>query len=86
MIHLKGAQGPEAWRWLFIIEGVPSGEDSSDIFAAPSNSLKWLLVFSSFLFLPSYPKEASWLTPEEKDVETRRLGTTASSKYKEPLQ
>ncbi|KAL5044346.1 hypothetical protein BDW71DRAFT_215719 [Aspergillus fruticulosus] len=56
--HLNGRQGLEGWRWLFILEGVPS-------------IALGLLVFS---FLPSYPEEAGWLSPEEKDLQARRLG------------
>ncbi|KAL4813153.1 major facilitator superfamily domain-containing protein [Aspergillus spinulosporus] len=56
--HLNGRQGLEGWRWLFILEGVPS-------------IALGLLVF---FFLPSYPEKAGWLSPEEKELQARRLG------------
>ncbi|KAL4902005.1 hypothetical protein BDW74DRAFT_187017 [Aspergillus multicolor] len=61
--HLNGRRGLEGWRWLFIIEGVPT-------------IAVGLLVF---FFLPSYPEKASWLTTEEKDLQSRRLGASRSS-------
>ncbi|KXX72871.1 putative tartrate transporter [Madurella mycetomatis] len=39
--HMNGAQGLSAWRWLFIIEGVPS----------------CLSAFLVLFFLPDYPEE-----------------------------
>jgi MFS family permease len=65
---MNGAMGLEGWRWLFIIEGVPSVAVG-------------ILVF---FFLPSYPKEASWLTEDEKEVQTRRLGLNSSTRYMPP--
>ncbi|CEL03727.1 hypothetical protein ASPCAL04873 [Aspergillus calidoustus] len=61
--RLNGRQGLEGWRWLFIIEGVPS-------IAAG------ILVF---FFMPSYPEKAGWLTPEEKELSARRLGAHRSA-------
>ncbi|KAL1914417.1 uncharacterized protein VTP21DRAFT_8935 [Calcarisporiella thermophila] len=54
MNHLNGAGGFEAWRWIFIIEAIPT----------------ILLGLASFLMLPDYPERAStrWLTPEEKKL------------------
>ncbi|OJJ54818.1 hypothetical protein ASPSYDRAFT_61322 [Aspergillus sydowii CBS 593.65] len=61
--HLNGRHGLEGWRWLFIIEGVPS-------------IAVGLLVF---VFMPSYPEKAGWLSPEEKELQARRLGPYRSS-------
>ncbi|KAE8378532.1 major facilitator superfamily domain-containing protein [Aspergillus bertholletiae] len=61
--HLNGARGLEGWRWLFLVEGVPT-------IAAG------LLVF---LFLPSYPEKVAWLTDEEKEAQALRLGDGGSS-------
>lgn len=56
--HMNGAGGMEAWRWLFILEGVPS----------------IITGIALFFFLPSYPEEVSWLNESEKELQTRRLG------------
>ncbi|KNG83782.1 MFS transporter [Aspergillus nomiae NRRL 13137] len=61
--HLNGARGLEGWRWLFLVEGVPT-------IAAG------LLVF---LFLPSYPEKVGWLTDEEKKFQALRLAGDGSS-------
>ncbi|KAI0425425.1 major facilitator superfamily domain-containing protein [Xylaria sp. FL1042] len=51
--HINGIHGLEGWRWLFIIEGVPSVA----------------LGFLMMLFLPNYPENARWLSKEEKELE-----------------
>ena len=56
--HMNGAGGLAAWRWLFILEGIPS-------------VVVGILVF---FFLPSYPENVSWLSDDEKALEQRRLG------------
>ncbi|CAK7236778.1 hypothetical protein SCUCBS95973_009726 [Sporothrix curviconia] len=56
--HMNGAGGLEAWRWLFIIEGLPS----------------IVLGVAIFFFLPSYPEDVAWLSAGEKELEQRRLG------------
>ncbi|KAL4925274.1 major facilitator superfamily domain-containing protein [Aspergillus undulatus] len=61
--HLNGHLGLEGWRWLFIIEGVPS------------IAVGLLVLF----FFPSYPERAGWLTAEEKELQARRLGANRSS-------
>ncbi|KAL2815280.1 major facilitator superfamily domain-containing protein [Aspergillus cavernicola] len=61
--QLNGNHGLEGWRWLFIIEGIPS-------------IAVGILVF---FFLPSYPEKAGWLTAEEKELQVRRLGASRSS-------
>ncbi|KAM0330826.1 hypothetical protein ACHAQA_003781 [Verticillium albo-atrum] len=60
--HMNGAGGLEGWRWLFIVEGVPS----------------IILGFIVFFFMPNYPENASWLTAEEKEVQIARLGANCS--------
>ncbi|KAJ7603481.1 major facilitator superfamily domain-containing protein [Roridomyces roridus] len=54
--------GLSAWRWLFILEGIPS-------------VLSSILVF---FFLPDYPETASWLTDDEKKLVAQRLKGNAS--------
>ena len=47
---MNGTGGLSAFRWLFILEGLPS------LLSAP---LVWF-------FLPDYPETVKWLSPEEK--------------------
>ncbi|KAL4793819.1 major facilitator superfamily domain-containing protein [Aspergillus venezuelensis] len=51
-----------AWRWLFIIEGVPSCASAVPV---------WFI-------LPDYPETASWLSAEEKALAARRLEVKGS--------
>ncbi|KAH6679971.1 major facilitator superfamily domain-containing protein [Plectosphaerella plurivora] len=60
--HMNGAGGLEGWRWLFIVEGVPSV----------------ILGVIVFFCMPNYPENASWLTEEEKRVQVQRLGLNCS--------
>ncbi|KAI1178537.1 putative MFS transporter [Nemania sp. FL0916] len=55
--HINQAGGLSAWRWLFIIEGIPSV----------------LSAFFVWFFLPDYPEDAKWLTTEERDLAVHRL-------------
>ncbi|GJN75923.1 hypothetical protein PLICBS_010033 [Purpureocillium lilacinum] len=55
--HMNQVGGMSGWRWLFILEGIPSVISS---------------VFVWFL-LPDYPETASWLTSDEKEMARRRL-------------
>ncbi|VTT73016.1 unnamed protein product [Fusarium fujikuroi] len=64
--HMNMVGGLEAWRWLFIIEGIPSV----------------ILGVLVFFFLPSYPENCNFLTTDEKRLQARRLGELASSKQK----
>jgi len=49
--------GLSAWRWLFILEGIPS------VALAPAVAL----------LLPDYPETASWLSQTERDRVQARL-------------
>jgi len=60
--HMNGTHGLSAWRWLFILEGIPSC--LSSIFV--------------FFFLPDYPETVRWLSPKEKELATKRLATEGS--------
>ncbi|KAF2640761.1 MFS transporter [Massarina eburnea CBS 473.64] len=55
--HMKNVQGLAAWRWLFILEGIPSCVSSVAV---------WLI-------LPDYPEEASWLSTPERELAVARL-------------
>jgi sugar phosphate permease len=59
---MNGTHGLSAWRWLFILEGIPS-------------CLSSILVL---FFLPDYPETAGWLTVEEKALAIARLATEGS--------
>lgn len=60
--HMNGTHGLSAWRWLFILEGIPS-------------CLSSVLVF---FFLPDYPETVKWLNSEEKELAIKRLATEGS--------
>ncbi|KAI0007702.1 major facilitator superfamily domain-containing protein [Xylariaceae sp. FL0662B] len=60
--HMNQAGGLSAWRWLFIIEGIPS-------------CLSALFVW---FFLPDYPEGATWLTIQERDLAVLRLHVEGS--------
>ncbi|TDZ16182.1 MFS transporter prlL [Colletotrichum orbiculare MAFF 240422] len=55
--HMNQAHGISGWRWLFILEGIPS-------------CLSALFVW---FYLPDYPESAGWLTEQEKDLAIARL-------------
>ena len=55
--HVNGVAGLAAWRWLFILEGVPS-------------CLSAILVL---LFLPNFPESSKWLSAEEKALAADRM-------------
>ena len=55
--HMNGTSGLSAWRWLFILEGLPS-------------ILSAVAVFS---LLPDYPETSSWLTVDDKRLAADRL-------------
>lgn len=50
--HMNQTANLNAWRWLFILEGLPC----------------LILAAAVFFFLPSYPEKATWLTGEEKAI------------------
>lgn len=60
--HMNGTHGLEAWRWLFILEGLPS-------------CLSSILVF---FYLPDYPETVKWLSDRERSLATSRLKFEAS--------
>ncbi|KAJ7750883.1 MFS transporter [Mycena metata] len=60
--HMNRTGGLSAWRWLFILEGLPS-------------CLSSILVF---FLLPDYPETARWLNEDEKRLAELRLRGQAS--------
>ncbi|PQE28384.1 Major facilitator superfamily domain general substrate transporter protein [Rutstroemia sp. NJR-2017a BBW] len=67
--HMNGTHGMSAWRWLFIIEGIPS-------------CLSSILVF---FLLPDYPETVKWLSTEEKELATSRLASEGSKGHDQGL-
>ncbi|KAI0448201.1 DNA-repair protein rad2 [Xylaria telfairii] len=65
--HLDGVRGMSGWRWIMIIEGIPT----------------IILGFMVLLFLPDDPENARFLTPEEKKLvaarQQRQYGYTKSA-------
>lgn len=67
--HMNGTHGLPAWRWLFILEGIPSCISS-------------ILVF---FFLPDYPETVKWFSDEERNLAVSRLEFEASHGHDESL-
>lgn len=57
ILQMDGFLGVKGWRWIFILEGIPS----------------IILGFVTLMYLPDGPHEARWLTEEEKEVIVNRL-------------
>ncbi|PNS19220.1 hypothetical protein CAC42_2397 [Sphaceloma murrayae] len=61
---LNGKAGLSGWQWLFVLEGIPAV----------------LLGIAVWFFMPNYPNDAKFLTPEERAFAVARMGTYAPSK------
>ncbi len=59
---LNGIRGLEGWRWLFLIEGTPP----------------CTLAILVYLFLPSYPENAIWLSNDDRALAVRRMKQESS--------
>lgn len=55
--HMKLVSGLASWRWLFILEGIPSCVSSVAV----------------WIWLPDYPEEAKWLSTAERELAVARL-------------
>ena len=67
--HMNGVHGLSGWRWLLILEGIPSCLSSIAV----------------YFFLPDYPETASWLSAEEKELAAARLAIEGSHSHSENL-
>jgi ACS family tartrate transporter-like MFS transporter len=65
ILGMEGIGGLHGWQWLFLIEGLPS----------------CALAFAVLAWLPSGPKEANWLTDDEKRIIAMRLKAEDSSRH-----
>lgn len=61
--HMNMARGLQGWRWLFILEGIPTVASS-------------ILVF---LYFPDFPDTVKWLSEEERAIAVGRLKGVAST-------
>jgi len=66
---MNGVHGLSGWRWLLILEGIPSCLSSIAV----------------YFFLPDYPETASWLSAEEKELAAARLAIEGSHSHSENL-
>ncbi|THH32715.1 hypothetical protein EUX98_g1438 [Antrodiella citrinella] len=60
--HMDRVGGLQAWRWLFILEGIPS----------------CVLAIFVFFWFPNFPETESWLSPEERELAVERIRGVAS--------
>jgi len=65
MQWMDGVNGWRGWQWLFVLEGLPS-------------VLVGILVF---VLLPNGPKQAKWLTPQERDLVLKGIEDEEASKF-----
>lgn len=63
LLSLDGFLGLAGWKWLFIVEGLPTV----------------VLACVVFRFLPDRPADAPWLTPPQRDWLADRLAAQAQS-------
>lgn len=59
---MNGIRGLEGWRWLFILEGIPS----------------CVCAILCFFFFPDFPETAGWLSSEERQLATERIKGVAA--------
>ena len=67
--HMEGVSGLSAWRWLFILEGIPSV----------------LSAFAVWFWLPDFPETVSWLTDTERALAVDRLRIEGSHSHDKNL-
>ena len=59
---MNGVRGMQAWRWLFLLEGLPS----------------CACAVLAYFFYPDFPETATWLSDEERYLATERIKGIAS--------
>jgi ACS family tartrate transporter-like MFS transporter len=65
LLGLQGQLGLAGWQWLFLIEGLPAA----------------LFSFVILGLLPNGPKQAAWLTPEEKSWLEQQLASDGADAH-----
>ncbi len=65
ILQMHGAFGIAGWRWLFLIEGLPS----------------ILLGLAALRFLTDRPSEAKWLSPQERGILERSIARDHQGKH-----
>lgn len=64
---MQGINGFNGWRWIFILEGI----------------LTCIVACAFYFLLPSFPEDAKWLTPEEREYVKARLQVDQGRSAKE---
>lgn len=60
--NMNGIQGLSSWRWIFILEGI----------------VTVLVGLASFFCITDFPREAKWLSEEEREFLLRKTGVDES--------
>ena len=64
LLHMDGFMGLAGWRWLYIIEGLPP----------------IIMCFVTYALLTDRPKDAEWLSPEQRTWLQNRLDSEMAQK------
>jgi ACS family 4-hydroxyphenylacetate permease-like MFS transporter len=68
ILDRHSALGMAAWRWLFLVEGLPSA----------------ILGIAAYFYLTDKPRDAKWLTADEKDALSQSIGPPPERGQKTP--
>jgi ACS family tartrate transporter-like MFS transporter len=63
LLSLGGAAGLAGWQWLFLLEGLPA----------------IVLGVAVLCWLPEHPRDASWLTPDERESLIEQLAVESAA-------
>ncbi len=66
LLKMRGLEGLQGWQWMFLLEGIPS----------------ILLGVFTFFYLTNEPRQAAWLTEEEREWLHKTLQEEAEVKQK----
>ena len=64
LLQMEGVLGMHGWQWLFLLEGLPTV----------------LLGIGCLVYLTNQPREAKWLSEEQRDWLARRMDTERSER------